>query len=367
MPLSSYFLRVLVAIGAAFLFANGCATANDSNNDQRIIAIGDLHGDYDAYRAILSAAGLIDEDGKWSGGDTILVQTGDIPDRGPDTKRIIEEIQKLQRRAKRKGGKVITLIGNHEAMNIVGDLRYVHPGEYEAFVDNRSEALRDSIFEANRRALKSYHAARGEKLTDEEIRDAWIRDWPLGKVEHRRAWRPTDDIGSWVAGNDAVAKVGGVLFVHGGLSAEYSILSIDIMNDRVRDAIRKEDNSETSILFDQLGPLWYRGLVRRPPPPAAAEDAAGETPGAVAPARPGIAEEVEIVLNAFDAERIVMGHTPSITGIKATQGGRVIQIDTGASAYYGGVSAYLEIKDGVVTAHNVTTGESRIISLTEEE
>jgi len=59
---------------------------------ERIVAIGDLHGDYANYIAALSAAGLVNKKGKWSGGETHLVQTGDIPDRGPDTLKIIEHI-----------------------------------------------------------------------------------------------------------------------------------------------------------------------------------------------------------------------------------------------------------------------------------
>ena len=52
---------------------------------ERIVAVGDIHGDYGNYIEVLRAAGLVDKKGKWSGGKTHLVQTGDIPDRGPDT------------------------------------------------------------------------------------------------------------------------------------------------------------------------------------------------------------------------------------------------------------------------------------------
>jgi len=71
------------------------------NNTPTIIAIGDIYGDYDAYQSILSYASMIDANGNWSGGKTILVQTGDIPDCGPDTRRILEHIQKIQKQASR--------------------------------------------------------------------------------------------------------------------------------------------------------------------------------------------------------------------------------------------------------------------------
>jgi hypothetical protein len=62
---------------------------------ERVVAIGDLHGDYANYMATLQATGLVDRKGKWVGGETHLVQTGDVPDRGPDTLRILEHLDKL--------------------------------------------------------------------------------------------------------------------------------------------------------------------------------------------------------------------------------------------------------------------------------
>jgi hypothetical protein len=149
----------LAALVAAFLTAAVQGDARQVSEfrwegAERIVAIGDLHGDYDNYIATLEAAGLIDRKGKWSGGTTHLVQTGDIPDRGPDTLRIIEHIDKLARQAKRKGGRVHSLIGNHEAMNVYGDLRYVHEGEFAAFETRSSEELRDRVFESSLRSLE---------------------------------------------------------------------------------------------------------------------------------------------------------------------------------------------------------------------
>ena len=106
----------------------------------RIVAVGDLHGDYDAWAAIARAAGLVDAKGRWAGGGAVLVQMGDVADRGPDSLKIIRHLMKLQREAAGRGGRVIVLVGNHEAMNMIGDLRYVHPGEYRAFADRDFES-----------------------------------------------------------------------------------------------------------------------------------------------------------------------------------------------------------------------------------
>src|SRR4029453_15688696 len=102
---------------------------------QRIVAIGDLHGDFEAWRAIAAAPRLMDSKGRWTGGNATLVQMGDIVDRGPDSLKIIHDLMKLQRDAPKHGGHVVVLLGNHEAMMMTGDMRYVHPGEYAAFAD----------------------------------------------------------------------------------------------------------------------------------------------------------------------------------------------------------------------------------------
>ena len=105
---------------------------------QRIVAIGDLHGDFDAWRAIATASGIADAKGRWTGGNATLVQMGDVVDRGPDSLKIIHDLMKLQNEAPKRGGRVIVVLGNHEAMMMTDDMRYVHPGEYAAFADRDS-------------------------------------------------------------------------------------------------------------------------------------------------------------------------------------------------------------------------------------
>ena len=107
---------------------------------QRIVAVGDLHGDYAAWQDIARAASVIDASGHWAGGKTVLVQMGDITDRWADSLKIVRSLQQLQREAPRKGGRVIVVLGNHEAMNLIGDNRYTTAGEYAAFADAQSAA-----------------------------------------------------------------------------------------------------------------------------------------------------------------------------------------------------------------------------------
>lgn len=359
-------LLALLLLGGAM---TGCAVAQESGAAQRIVAVGDIHGDYDAYESIVIAAGLSDARGRWTGGDAIFIQTGDIADRGPDSRKIIEHLRKLQKRAAKKGGAVITLVGNHEAMNVIGDLRYVHSGEYEAFQTRNSKKLRDKFYADNRNAFETHFLENVDaSLSSEAIREKVFEEWPLGRIEHNAAWSPSGEIGAWVSENPAVAKVGDTLFVHGGISAEYSVFSLDDINARVGAALAAQDDAPESIIVDELGPLWYRGLVMRDNA-ASIQDAidAAESGGAVViPDRPTMEEEISIVLGAYNASRIVVGHTPNIENIRPGLGGRIIQIDTGASKHYGGVAAYLEIIGDKITAHNVSAGEAWTISATGE-
>jgi hypothetical protein len=312
------------------------------------VAVGDLHGDYDAWMAIARAAGLVGVDGRWTGGRTALVQLGDVTDRGADSLKIIRSLPQLQKEAPRSGGEVVVVLGNHEAMNLLGDLRYTTPGEFAAFADDRSPARRERVYMANRQKLEAAARATNPNIQPSQVRDQWLSVTPLGWVEHRVAWSPTGELGRWATRNPAAMKVGDTLFVHGGLSAEYAALGIDEINRRAAAAMTRADESPTSILSDPLGPLWYRGLVTRDPK----ADPDGAVAAAARP-RPPIDDEITAVLAATGAKRIVLAHTPSLSGIQITSGGRLVRIDTGISRYYGGSRSWLEIVGDRLTPHSI--------------
>ncbi len=177
----------------------------------RIVSVGDLHGDFAQFRQVLMQASLIDADLRWTGDRTHLVQLGDVADRGPDTRRIIELLMRLEKEASRAGGRIHALVANHEAMNIVGDLRFVHSGEYAAFADNRSERRRKRYLRAYADSLRAH----GEEIT---VDDAFIaeyeRQFPLGWVEHRSYWEPGGRFARWVAKHNTVIRINDVLFMH---------------------------------------------------------------------------------------------------------------------------------------------------------
>ena len=105
----------------------------------------------------------------------------------------------------------MVLVGNHEAMMVTGDLRYVHPGEYAAFADGKSAGRRDAVYAANRVAIEATYRQRDAALSPAAIRDRWLAATPLGKIEHELAWRPTGELGRWILAKPAVALIGGLL------------------------------------------------------------------------------------------------------------------------------------------------------------
>jgi hypothetical protein len=254
----------------------------------------------------------------------------------------------LQKEASRKGGKTIVVLGNHEAMNLIGDNRYTAPGEYAAFADSQSAARRDRVYDANRVQVEAAYRAQDPKLTPEQIRANWVALHPLGWVEHRLAWAPSGELGKWAVNNPAILKIDGTLFVHGGISAEYARFPLDAINKRVAAAMAAGDDNPTSVLTDPLGPLWYRGLVTTDTD-AQAVRAAAKPPAASMTAD----QELDAVLAAYGAKRLVVAHTPSLKGIQITGNGRLARIDTGNSRYYGGPLSWLEIVGDRMIPHTV--------------
>lgn len=336
--------KLLLLILLLFRIEMGEANAADEfsfEGVERWVAIGDIHGDYDQYRRVMLDAGLINERGKWIGGKTHLIQTGDILDRGPDSRRIIDELRKLKRSGRRARGQIHMLFGNHEMMNIVGDLRYVHAGEYEAFRGRQSQARLDRQYELvveNRIA----DLLEGEVWApDEAFRAAWYVVRPLGFIEHRLAWQMDGEYGQWAMQNPTIIRVNDTLFMHAGISALYADWRLEDINAAVTEGTRNFRTTEgPSILFDDAGPLWYRGL--------ALGGAASE----------GV--HLAALLQQQDAGRIVIGHTPTgsyvESGINVNSEGyikprldsRVVIIDVGLAAYYGGNNGFLLYEGGVL-------------------
>lgn len=319
--------RCLSVFFALICIAGTAPAADDTwQNVERIVAIGDVHGDYEAFEQLLRETGVINKRGRWTGGKTHLVQIGDVPDRGPDSRKIMDLLMNLEKQARRARGRVHALIGNHEAMNMYGDLRYVDAGEYQAFVDRRSKSRQQNYYDNTISYLQQTLPPEDLPVFDEAYRESWLKRFPLGYVEHRLAWAPDGKYGKWVRSHNTVIKINDTLFVHGGIGPKYGNWSFAQVNDTIASELAGgETTAENLVIEDQDGPLWYRGLSQGL---QSCE----------------LSSFLDVFLAKHGASRVVVAHTPTAGVILPRYDGRIIAADTGMSAYYGGTRAALIIE-----------------------
>jgi hypothetical protein len=244
--------------------------------------LGDTHGSYDALVAGLRGAGLIDERLAWSGGTKHLVFAGDLVDRGPDVLQLLWFVYRLEREAARAGGRVHVLLGNHEIMVMLGDLRYVHPKE-QLVADLHGVAY-DRLFDVRRSVL-----------------------------------------GRWLASKPAAIRVGTVLVSHGGLRPEHVQPSLRALDDTLRTYVGEElfylwaDSTAAPIAMDSAtyqrredfffgtrSVFWHRAYIQ-----------GDETAAA----------DLDQLLRQQNAEVLVVGHT-AVPRIEALFDGRLIAAHT---------------------------------------
>jgi Calcineurin-like phosphoesterase len=365
-----------------FLLLHGLVWAGPSKapaeRTSAVVAIGDVHGDFDAFVAILQHVGLIDKQNHWAGGKATFVQVGDMIDRGPKPREVMDLMMSLDKEAAQAGGRIVSLLGNHEVMNIMGDLRYVTTGNYASFADAHSEERQKSAYQQYLKWRGGHAALLMELPQPMEITEAeWMARHPLGFIEQREAFAPKGEYGKWLREQTPMAKVGSVIFLHGGISSSLAHLKIDTMNGHIRDEIKTFDVTKQYLVDENVilpfftlqemaavaqaeltaerksrvaadeqrqariiqflglddwlsvrvdGPLWFRGY-----------DQWSEDEGNA---------QIGKVLDAYNGARIVVGHTPQKGGrIRPRFGNKVFLIDTGmfSSYYHGGRASALEI------------------------
>ena len=328
---------VLLIAGPRASFAQAGAVLCDIRTTERVVAIGDVHGAYDQFVAILREAGLINDRQRWSGGRALLVQTGDVLDRGADSRRVVDLLQRLERDAARAGGHVYSLLGNHELMRVVGDWRYVSEGEYKAFVRGDSEDVRTAVLERVMTAAAERASAQKQTFDRAAFREQFITDVPLGFIEMRVAFEATGAYGQWVRSRPAMVKVNDIAFLHGGISEAVATLGCEGLNETIRKDMAALPTDPERIMAllgtTETGPLWYRGLASEP-------EATFEP-------------TLERILKGVGARGFVIGHTPVPGAIVTRFGGRVVQIDSGmldGTFFPKGVPSALELRANSLTA-----------------
>ena len=260
---------------------------------RRLVAIGDLHGDLAATRAALRLAGAIDAADRWTGGDLVVVQTGDVLDRGDDEQAILDLFARLATEAAAAGGALIMLLGNHELMNAAGDFRYVTARAMSDFDD--APGLDTSKWQA------VPELARGR-----------IAALAPGGVYARR-----------LAALDVVTIVGDTVFSHAGVVGAWAA-QLDAANQASR--------------------CWLDGQAGGPeaaPPAATAAD--GPTWTRAYGLDDVDCDAARAVLARLGVRRMVVGHTVQARGINSVCDGAVWRIDVGLARAYDGPIQVLEL------------------------
>src|SRR5258708_7846729 len=218
---------------------------------EAIVAIADVHNDFDDFVSILRHTGLIDQQNHWTGGKTTFVQVGDLLDRGPKPREVMNLMIALEKESAQAGGRVVALLGNHEMMNIMGDLRYVTPANYASFADADSEKRQKAAYDEYVKWRNSHAALLAELAQPMELTEAeWMARHPAGFVEQREAFGPKGEYGLCLRGHSPVAEIEGIIFLHGAIHPDLVKTKIDAMNNRIPNEI-KPFNTSNQYLHTQ--------------------------------------------------------------------------------------------------------------------
>ncbi|KAK1411264.1 hypothetical protein QVD17_37811 [Tagetes erecta] len=299
----------------------------------RLIAVGDLHGDLSKSKQALRLAGLIDSDDNWSGGSATLVQVGDIFDRGGQELKILYFLEKLKRQATKNGGCVVTMNGNHEIMNIDGNFFCTQPSGLDEF---KNWAFWYTIGNNMKTLCNVVHKNSTNQTAPDDLYHGIPFSFPGVKEEYAdgfrariAALRPKGPIAvRFLSKNLTVVVVGGSVFVHGGLLARHVDYGLEKINNDVRDWIMglKEKVCD-DMVRSRESMVWLRKF---------SNEAVGECDC-------GLLEHVLATIPG--ARRMVIGHTIQSRGINAVCGNKGVRIDVGLSkGCVDGLPEVLEIR-----------------------
>lgn len=287
---------------------------------ERLVVIGDLNGHLRLLERLMLGTGLVDDEGAWVGGQAVLIQMGDVVNRGSTSRAAMDRLLNLQTQARRAGGDVIWLLGNHEVMTALGHEAYVSADEYlefaspdevARFVDDRTRYVYELLGPPS-------VAQRVDPIAG--LVQAWEESHAPGKEAFRAAFAVDGSYGEVIRRLPIAVRRGPLLFVHGGLGPIWAELGLDGLDMMTREAWARmpagyQELEANGIFRDPLGPLWHRAFCM--------SDA------------PTVCEDALTALDTLDAARMVVGHTRTetvdgTTGVPLLrQGGRVLMTDVG--------------------------------------
>ncbi|CAM6007872.1 unnamed protein product [Sphagnum balticum] len=325
--------------------------------NRRIVAIGDLHGDLERTLWALQLAGVLSNDGRhrWTGGTTVLVQVGDVLDRGDDEIAILSLLACLNKQAHSKGGAVFQIHGNHETMNVAGDFRHVTPGgfkEAEAFVDCCEED-HGGNWEA---AFGEWYATSQERKADQRFSfGGWLPIFEHLRMQKGAAARSLlfeagGPLAKELARHGVALKVNDWLFAHGGIMPHHVEYGLERINHEVSNWMKHANNrwgqpSKIPFIairgFDSI--VWSRLYSHE----------TFENPEDKIQA----CALLSAALVAANVRGLVVGHTPQTVGANCTCDGRVWRIDVGMSS--GVLHALPEVLE-------ITDTKVRVLRMAEE-
>ena len=364
---------------------------------ERIIAIGDIHGAGSRFLALLQRSELIDTERRWIGGATTLVQTGDFTDRGSQVRDVMDLLIHLESAAAEGGGSVRVLLGNHETMTLTANVRDATPAIFASFASEEAGRRQSEAYELYANYVQDRERALGRPLPNRQTREEWLATHPPGFIEYMEAMEPDGHYGRWLRTKPIVTTVAHTIFVHGGLSPQIAADSANSLNSTARDEVAAFDRYRRQLVdagiilpfstFDEIISAvslelvaWVQRLFPGPlppdrsPPTVTAEDQAtidllvafqglGDW-SIIDPDGPlwfrgfarWSAEEgnavIGSVLERFDVDRAVVGHSVTASRrITPRFDDRVFLIDTGMLATtYRGYASALEINGDQITA-----------------
>ncbi|MFT5452704.1 MAG: hypothetical protein ACI9N9_002199 [Enterobacterales bacterium] len=201
-------------------------TADDSKwrftTTEQVISVGDIHGDFNAFVAIMQKANLLDSSNNWIGGKKHFVSTGDYLDRGPDSRKVMDLFIKLEKQADEAGGKFHVLLGNHEVMNLIGDRRYVAIEEYASYIEEDSASYRGQ----NYKKFLSFYGFDNTQKSKTKFDNLH----PPGYFGLHALFKHNGYYGEWLKDKPFMIIINDQLFTHGGLSKIVGDLGLEGVN-----------------------------------------------------------------------------------------------------------------------------------------
>jgi Calcineurin-like phosphoesterase len=371
---ATQFARILlasVALVSPVAPAASAAPQVEWKGVERVVAFADVHGAYSELTALLKSQGILDGDLHWSAGRTHLVSLGDLLDRGDDSRKVMDLLMRLQQEAAAAGGQVHVVVGNHEAMNVLGDLRYVTRGEYASYVGDEDPATRD--------ARRSEFLARQPGRTEADF----DRLFPPGYFGQRSLLGPEGLYGRWLLAQPAAIVVNDTVYMHGGPSLALGNRSIAELDRDYTAAVSAYLSAEAPLL--EAGLLVFEdSYAERAHNARARLDAmpAGEAKSALTPqvARFAQADDDPLIgsngpnwyrgaalcnecaeadvlrpfLQRAGVQRVVVGHTVARNGTAVSRfDGAVVKLDAGMNkaVYHGRPAALISDASGSRVAY----------------